>query len=297
MRITPYGKERKEASSGKQKKVAQPIQPLHPGIGTRPEAPEEGPDREYSKGETVELLDMPKHIRGFGNAGDGRTVGRIFSVSPRALGEGGYSVEVEDGEGGASYVTGTARTMKPYDGPMPGEGTAMMKGRMGMEGEQIVTKEPGSQPSKPFGQALVEKMRGREASSKNEVKVAGFGDEPAYSYEGPGAEGPGAGEPDAPGMPEPGPTSGYSLMLTDAEVETLAWLADRGYFPTELYDAMDPAEGEPEEVDRNVERRWVFPEHAAWSLKQLEEDDPDAYLANLGDPLLGKILELEQNIV
>jgi hypothetical protein len=138
------------------------------------------------------------------------------------------------------------------------------------------------------------------AKNKAEIKVAGFGDEPAYSYEGPGyqaPDGPGFDEPDAPGKPEPGPGGGYSLMLTDAEVETLAWLADRGYFPGELYDAMDPAEGEPEEVPRDIERRWVFPEHAAWSLTQLQEDDPDAYLANLGDPLLGKILELEQKIV
>ena len=30
----------------------------------------------------------------------------------------------------------------------------------------------------------------------------------------------------------------YSLKLTDREVETLAWLTDRGYFPAEIYDNM-----------------------------------------------------------
>ena len=90
---------------------------------------------------------------------------------------------------------------------------------------------------------------------------------------------------------------GYSLMLTDGEVETLAWLADRGYFPGELYDAMDLAEGAEEMKDGSEERRWEFPEHAAWSLLELREEDPHAYLANMGDPLLSKIQELEQGIV
>jgi hypothetical protein len=85
----------------------------------------------------------------------------------------------------------------------------------------------------------------------------------------------------------------YELKLTDAEVNTLAWLADRGYFPTEIYDNMQLIDTH----DGIEESTWTFPEHIAWSLLELREEDPDAYLACLGEPLLSKILELEENIV
>ena len=81
----------------------------------------------------------------------------------------------------------------------------------------------------------------------------------------------------------------YELKLTDREVSTLAWLTNRGYFPAELFDEMYTSENDPE--------LWLIPEHAAWSLLDLREDDPDAYLTCLGDPLLSKILKLESEII
>lgn len=81
----------------------------------------------------------------------------------------------------------------------------------------------------------------------------------------------------------------YELRLTDREVDTLGWLADRGYFPELLFDEMFTSENDPE--------LYLIPEHAAWSLIDLRENDPDAYLSCLGDPLLSKIIKLEQDIV
>ena len=89
----------------------------------------------------------------------------------------------------------------------------------------------------------------------------------------------------------------YSLMLTDAEVKDLGWFADRGYFPKEIYDGMGLADGEPEDVAPNVERKWEFEEHVAWSLTELREEDPDAYLSCMGGRLLEKVVELESQIV
>lgn len=95
----------------------------------------------------------------------------------------------------------------------------------------------------------------------------------------------------------------YELKLTDREVETLACLSDRGYFPGEIYDNMNLTDNEldffqsSDLKDCNTERVWEFPEHIAWSLLELREEDPDAYLSCLGEPLLSKILELEESIV
>jgi hypothetical protein len=88
----------------------------------------------------------------------------------------------------------------------------------------------------------------------------------------------------------------YYLMLTDREVADLGWFADRGYFPKEIYDAMFLADGEPEEGDYG-ERKWEFEEHIAWSLLELRDDDPDAYLSCMGGTLLEKIVALEGQIV
>jgi len=42
---------------------------------------------------------------------------------------------------------------------------------------------------------------------------------------------------------------------------------------------------------------WIIPEPAAWSLIELREEDPDAYLACMCGDLLGKIIELENKII
>jgi hypothetical protein len=97
----------------------------------------------------------------------------------------------------------------------------------------------------------------------------------------------------------------YHLMLTDQEVSSLAWFADRGYFPAEIYDAMGLADGEldpddPKDVPRDLERKWEFPEHAAWSLSELRETDGqpnDSYLSCMSGELLTKVQQLESEIV
>jgi len=94
----------------------------------------------------------------------------------------------------------------------------------------------------------------------------------------------------------------YSLLLTDREVSDLGFLADRGYFPSEIYDDMALADGEfdpddSSEVPADLERRWEFSESVAWSLPLLRESDPDAYLSCLGGDLLDKVLKLAESIV
>ncbi len=93
--------------------------------------------------------------------------------------------------------------------------------------------------------------------------------------------------------------SAYEINLSDAEVNTLAWLSDRGYWPDEAYDAMSLHESEVEEgsTDLGKLRRWEIPEHAAWSITELANEDPDAFLTCCGSPLLEKLVELWQSIV
>lgn len=94
-----------------------------------------------------------------------------------------------------------------------------------------------------------------------------------------------------------GGTTGYTISLTDAEVDTLAWAAHRGYFPSELYEAMVLADCEPDEVDTGCERTWLIPEQAAWSMSEHAEFDPDSFLACIGGDLHRKCMELWDSIV
>jgi hypothetical protein len=92
------------------------------------------------------------------------------------------------------------------------------------------------------------------------------------------------------------------LNISNAEHDTLAWLTDRGYFPEDFYDNLGLQDGQPDPDDwrsfpKHEERVWEIEETHAYSLKELQREDPDAYLACLGQPLLGKILEIEQQLV
>ncbi len=86
----------------------------------------------------------------------------------------------------------------------------------------------------------------------------------------------------------------YQLTITTAERLALEWAAQRGYFPRAILRGMMPVEGTRECDD---EITYTMPEHVAWSLLELREEDPDAYLACIGRPLLGRILDLEASIV
>jgi len=89
----------------------------------------------------------------------------------------------------------------------------------------------------------------------------------------------------------------YSIRLTDSELETLGWAASRGYWPADAFDALAFGESEPEEAADGQERLWLLPKHAAWSITEMAADDPHAYLTCIGEPLLGKLLMLESQIV
>lgn len=94
----------------------------------------------------------------------------------------------------------------------------------------------------------------------------------------------------------------YRINLTDAEMRTLAWAAAHGYFPEEAYDEMHLADDafdpdDPDEVPMHMERPWVIPEAAAWSIPTLREEDPDACFACIGGDLLEKLVDLEEKIV
>ena len=83
------------------------------------------------------------------------------------------------------------------------------------------------------------------------------------------------------------------ITLTQDELHTLAWAADRGYFPEDLYDRLAAVMAESDSEYTTIE----VPQRALWSLLELREEDPDAYLTCIGHPLLGKILALEGEIV
>ena len=86
----------------------------------------------------------------------------------------------------------------------------------------------------------------------------------------------------------------YTLRLTPSDVLALDWCADRGYVPDELADLggralEDVTTDEPVEVP--------IPEHVAWTLLELRDEDPDAYLACVGSDLRGRLLALEAEVV
>ena len=98
----------------------------------------------------------------------------------------------------------------------------------------------------------------------------------------------------------------YALTLSEWELDSLNWLADRGYFPEKLADwiGSNPLDtGIYQQKETNPDHKQVtlyeigIPEHIAWTLTELRDSDPDAYLACLGGQTRNKILSLEMQIV
>lgn len=81
----------------------------------------------------------------------------------------------------------------------------------------------------------------------------------------------------------------YRLNLSPDELTTLGWLVNHGYYPEEAWKEMYQ---EDEDTDE-----WLIPEWAAWSITDHEREDPGSFLACCGEPLLGKLIELWQEIV
>ena len=88
----------------------------------------------------------------------------------------------------------------------------------------------------------------------------------------------------------------YKITLNADELKTLYWLSARGYFPELLLDEMTLADDTADDQTKG-DLEYNIPEFAAWSLFELREEDPDAYLACLGGDLLNKVLTLESEIV
>ena len=93
----------------------------------------------------------------------------------------------------------------------------------------------------------------------------------------------------------------YKILVSEWECESLNWLALRGYFPQEMADCIWRSIATYQDAENCLDRKrpWNvgIPEHVAWSLLELRENDPDAYLACLGGDMLEKVLKLEGEIV
>ena len=84
----------------------------------------------------------------------------------------------------------------------------------------------------------------------------------------------------------------YHLDLTEPEYDTLAWLTDRGYFPQKTFDSMYHRTDADEKIGR-----YSIPEHTAWYITIQREEEPHSLYTCCGDPLLSKLVELENEIV
>ena len=89
----------------------------------------------------------------------------------------------------------------------------------------------------------------------------------------------------------------YKIVLSDAEIATLAWCADRGYFPLATYDGLTLADDESEDVDNHTPRVWTLAESDAWPILEHREEDSHSLFACIGGELFDKLLELEGSIV
>lgn len=101
----------------------------------------------------------------------------------------------------------------------------------------------------------------------------------------------------------------YKIKLTNAELNSLAWAADRGYFPLKTYDALSMRESDREKSELMEEKgeltsrdnvhefEYEIPEHAVWAILEQRQNDSHSLFACLGGKLLEKLLELEGKIV
>jgi hypothetical protein len=88
----------------------------------------------------------------------------------------------------------------------------------------------------------------------------------------------------------------YKIELTDGELSTLGWAVDRGYFPEATYRNMEPEEPGIDLMP-DQSQVWLIPEWATWDILAHEQEDPDSLFACIGEPLLGKLLKLKEEIV
>lgn len=101
----------------------------------------------------------------------------------------------------------------------------------------------------------------------------------------------------------------YKIKLTDAEIETLARAVSHGYFPSESYDDWTMTEKSQIEAERmedygtrgqnhsTHEFEYEISENAAWAITMQRSEDSDSLFACIADPLLGKLILLENSIV
>jgi hypothetical protein len=89
----------------------------------------------------------------------------------------------------------------------------------------------------------------------------------------------------------------YQVKLTPKEMQTLGWMADRGYFPEDVYDAMTLANGEDENAGPLTEQVWDIPEHIAWLLLGEDGMESTAFLTCAASELASKIYRLCEEVV
>lgn len=101
----------------------------------------------------------------------------------------------------------------------------------------------------------------------------------------------------------------YKIKLTDAEMDTLGWAVNRGYFPELTYNEMEmteAAQNEAEKMDdygtrgqnHNIhEFDYEIPEFAVWAISEQRENDSHSLFTCIGSPLLEKLIALENSIV
>lgn len=101
----------------------------------------------------------------------------------------------------------------------------------------------------------------------------------------------------------------YRIKLTDAEMDTLGWAVNHGYFPELTYGEMEMTEESREIAERMedygtrgqnhkvYEFEYEIPEFAAWAISDQRHDDPHSLFACIGSPLIEKLSALENSIV
>lgn len=93
----------------------------------------------------------------------------------------------------------------------------------------------------------------------------------------------------------------YQIRLTPNELATLAWATDRGYFPEDTYDGLTYAECNPhaedEQCPRDEEELYELGECDAHAIIEHRLLDPHSLYTCIGEPLLSKLITLEQSIV
>lgn len=88
----------------------------------------------------------------------------------------------------------------------------------------------------------------------------------------------------------------YEIKLTDNEIQALGFAANRGYFPTSVYDNLTLKEDQPERVHEDILRIWELEEADIHNLSLAQEEDEHAFLACMSSEICRKVRELMEKV-